>query len=985
MRQAFFHALARLIADHRSADPTRPVRVVVAGAREAVDLRRAMARADAPALHIGVDVATPLQFAARGRQLADRNAIVSAVRQVAGEGYFAALHGLTGVSAQLASAVLLWDQALTIQREQLLRRSRHDVDRQRLHAVHQLHDDVCGVIHDRGLVLPSDVLGAADGTDGRNVADLDRVWHDVIVVDCVVGALPPREHAWWEATGQAWIAAGLPAERWFRFDPLVWAGQPEPARVISAVDPVDEAGIAARLVAGALARGVAARDIAVAVPGSQAARYRELVAGQLAAAAVVCDGGDPQAELVRGTRAGQACSALLECVVEIDRARDLRFDHLRRVVEPAGMSDTAGERLTASRLRHVWHASRGTDPATWADGLPDAPDPLASEALGRVARVLLLLRQADNGDATWTEVAVAIAAVLDLVPAANAQDAAGGAALALLLDRWRGENSIARATFIAEDLRSVLNASLADASGGVRIVDLAVAWSVAAEYAVVVGMADDLVPGVLGAVGPLTAPEVLHLQSPGGDTSAVMSADGQSLAALAAMSGPVTATYPRSDQLRTLERQPSRFLPSDGSAFGSIAAQFAAADGGGLALLGATDAAAAAVRADIDLGAAGAWAGRDLDVARAALAARLHPGDDRAGGVDAFNGDISGIDTDDRGPIAPDNRGDAPPWASPSQLEKLLACPIGWWAGRVVGIEEPSDWDPAELDAAGRGKWVHRALVLLSERHQLLADDLDHESVVRALWDAIGGDPSRDSGEMNRDTADPELLGFRYRLDTAALTRAARDTAVIAERLRRFLLERGRLTSEPLHEVLLAPAVLATDEGNLWLSGRVDRIDYLSDGRHVVTDYKTGAAGSGFQLAVYGWLLLVAGQAGDTTELLYADTRGGTGRDYVATVLDREAVDDGPPDTVFTEEELRRYLVDRVTPALHQVNEAAFFSRAWAADHDRYCPVCTDLVLGKNRFGGPASSRGTRALALASVPPPDIDEGHTPAANGGVR
>lgn len=981
MRRTFLDALTRVVDRVRSSDATRPVRVAVATAGEASELRRALARSDSPALHVGIHIATPLQYASQGRDLADRSAVVSAVRQAMRHGYFASLHGLSGVSDQVASAVLLWDAALPRQREQLLASTRDGADLDRLSAVALVHRDVRQLLGQRGLAMPSDVL-AVDEVEQEPMAGLAGQWwrDETVVADCIVGPLLPHEGAWWEALRRCWLTPPGGEDRWCRLDPAELSAGEEPQRVISAVDPFDEAQIAARLVTDAMAQGVAARDLAVVVPGAAAARYRDLIAGHLTAAGVPCDGDATEPGRVVGTRVGQACAALIECSADLSAAGDLRFDHLRRVVEAARLADADGQPLTSGRMRQVWHEIRGTDPDAWASGMPEATDIPAAHALSAVARCLGVMSHVGPADVTWMEVADAVSGVMELLRPSSEAEGRAAKSVTELVERWRVERAPALRTYITEDIGATLNVDLSDASGGVRVVELTHAWALAVPTAVVVGLSDDLVPGTLGAIGPLTSPEVLALRAPQGDVDAVVTHDQRALQALHATTSQVMAMYPRSDQLRTIERQASRFLDADAEVMGSVATPFVLTDRGQWGLLGGADAAGIMARVG-HVDAACGWSGRDLVQAHRALAARLHPGRQAAGGVDEFNGDVSGISAPEREALAPDHRGaEERPWASPSQLEKLLNCPIGWWASRVVGVEEPDEWDPGEFDAAGRGKWIHRALVLLSERGELLRPDISHDRVVCALWDALGGEPGVGAASPDRGTADPELLGFRYRADAATLARAARDTATIATRLTRFLTQRGGVVAPPLHESLLAAYPLTTPEGEVWLSGRVDRIDYLSEGRHLVTDYKTGAAGSGFQLAVYGWLLLMSGDPADTTELLYADLRGGPTRDYVPTTLDRDQEEGELPDAVFTREDLRIYLADKVAPAVHYSHAATFPSRASAPDHDRYCPVCSDLVAAQTRFGR-SLPRSLRAVALAQESPPaaaDITEPTTP-------
>jgi RecB family exonuclease len=145
---------------------------------------------------------------------------------------------------------------------------------------------------------------------------------------------------------------------------------------------------------------------------------------------------------------------------------------------------------------------------------------------------------------------------------------------------------------------------------------------------------------------------------------------------------------------------------------------------------------------------------------------------------------------------------------------------------------------------------------------------------------------------------------------------------------------------------------LPLSTGTLHISGRVDRIDAVANNHYIVTDYKTGATGSGFQMAVYAWLWLAAHPG--TAELLYATP---SPRDYEAVHLGDEtnpAVVDRPY--------LERFLVEALADSVATARSGEFPSLAHTRDHSRYCQVCADVV--QDDGSRSSSTRGDRARAL---------------------
>lgn len=949
----FISALTQAIREHRISDPTAPVTVLVTTGAEAAELRTTLARCDEPVLHVGVSVVTPTMCAADQAALVEADDLFECVRLRTARGYFANLDGLMGVTEALTAAVQLWDAAAPHERDALLAQAPSEVDRARLQAVADVHHGVAADCATAGVKLPSEVFACPP------TIPPDELW-----IDATVGSLPPIQSDWL-AQRQG---AGTSDDRCVRIDPAALPAVSS-EMLTSAVDPYDECGLAARSVTAALESGVPARDIAVVVPSSVFARYADLIGGMLDSAGIPHDGEAPSPARVGSTRVGAALAAFGAAAAEVVQPGDVRFDHLIAVIRAAGIPVTGGESITSQQLAQLWDQVRGTDPARWSQTL----EPPARS----VAQALDVARSARTTPTPWQEFAGALEPLVSDVRTRSEADAAATDRVRSLVAKWAGRAGEAKWSQAWEEINRLLAQPLPGTTDGtgVRIVELAAGWAVAPEVAIVAGLSDDIVPGLQVPIGPLTADEVVALKSspspsglanvqPIGHDDASQTGehdDARSLRALQVTAATRYLSYPRSDQLRTLMREASRLIPAGvDHAFESITGQFDAVDDGRLGLLGPRDADAAMVRSAASaLGSVSAFnlnGSNGLAATAACTTARYEP--PAAGGVDPFNGDLRGLDESDRPRLSPDFRSSGDHAASPSALEFLRSCPIAWWAGRIIRVDEPDEWDPPTLEQPSWGKWLHRALVLMSERGQLLGDGLSDDQVAASLWAAAGGHPSE---ELNASAADPEILGYRFRITDADIIRATRELHVIARRLRTFLTERGGPIATPVHEAYLAAGKLQLPSGPLALAGRVDRIDSLSEDRYLITDYKTGQPGSGFQLAVYAWLWML--EHPGSAELLYATT---IDRQYAATALP----EDGP--TQFGSVELADYLREHLADAVGAAREGTLASNAWSKDHNKYCPVCTDLVAAQDQWG--ASNRSDRAVALAAVPAPPVDQ-----------
>ncbi|MDA0874669.1 MAG: PD-(D/E)XK nuclease family protein [Bacteroidetes bacterium] len=171
---------------------------------------------------------------------------------------------------------------------------------------------------------------------------------------------------------------------------------------------------------------------------------------------------------------------------------------------------------------------------------------------------------------------------------------------------------------------------------------------------------------------------------------------------------------------------------------------------------------------------------------------------------------------------------------SPSRVETFLACPYRYFLSHVLGLDPEDRVGEEWIDAAAEGNILHD----LFEQHtrQRIAgeagiDAAEEERMLEALRSALARQVIR-SGEA----ADP-LIASRVRM----LSHAVRQ---YFQRERQLEGERRPVHAEYSfsdHPDADAPEVRYRNErGELVLTGRIDRIDALHDGRWVIVDYKSG-------------------------------------------------------------------------------------------------------------------------------------------------
>lgn len=163
---------------------------------------------------------------------------------------------------------------------------------------------------------------------------------------------------------------------------------------------------------------------------------------------------------------------------------------------------------------------------------------------------------------------------------------------------------------------------------------------------------------------------------------------------------------------------------------------------------------------------------------------------------------------------------------SPSQLETWATCPYRYFLGRVLGISGAVAEEEDEISPLERGSLVHKIL----ER-----------------FVAEGGD----SGERLLALAAAEFSDAERRGITGYWLLWEMEKERIRERLENFYeLEYAPGTgwldgrAESSAEVSFEERVSVPGLGDVWLRGKIDRVDVMADGSARVRDFKTGRPGS---------------------------------------------------------------------------------------------------------------------------------------------
>jgi ATP-dependent helicase/nuclease subunit B len=179
---------------------------------------------------------------------------------------------------------------------------------------------------------------------------------------------------------------------------------------------------------------------------------------------------------------------------------------------------------------------------------------------------------------------------------------------------------------------------------------------------------------------------------------------------------------------------------------------------------------------------------------------------------------------------------------SASRIEKLAACPFGYFLRYVLGISPPDDieYNPScWLDAAQRGRLIHDILCGFMTRVRDAREEVD---------------PRRHAGLL-KEIAETSVSRFRDEVPPPSEGIFEKERAELLRTIEVFLnAEAGRIGSvDPLlfevsfgtgakdGEGFEEPVEVELGGGRTFrLKGRIDRIDRIGKGAYRVIDYKTG-------------------------------------------------------------------------------------------------------------------------------------------------
>lgn len=217
---------------------------------------------------------------------------------------------------------------------------------------------------------------------------------------------------------------------------------------------------------------------------------------------------------------------------------------------------------------------------------------------------------------------------------------------------------------------------------------------------------------------------------------------------------------------------------------------------------------------------------------------------------------------------------------SPSRMEQYLACPYRYFLSSILGLEGIPEDGEEWLDRAAEGSILHdlfenhtRARV----RQEAGIELHDEQQMLASLHNAL-------HRQAARSAVDPEaFLDARYR--------------EMAHGVHRYFDRERRLAGKrkPVHAEFsfsdspradAPPAVYRSEDGEIILTGRVDRIDETDSGDWIIVDFKTGKP-EGFipdrllkldeklQWALYAWAVQeVGGHAVTSSEYVFTSRIG---------------------------------------------------------------------------------------------------------------
>ncbi len=704
------------------------------------------------------------------------------------------------------------------------------------------------------------------------------------------------------------LGAGLPATA----DPV----RPTATRVLNASDADDEVRCVVRELVGVLTRTPAHR---VAVLYAAESPYARLLHEHLAAAGITANGPG-----TRPVHERAVARTLLEVLALTDH--DLPRADLFRALASAPVRDFTGERIPVSPWERVSRAAgvvRGDD---WAQRLTryaateraaaGAENAAEDSHPGVAPRAVRTADQAERlrefavelrhrlavaaAEPTWAGLAASVLELYDaLLGETDRLPGEEQYAAAAVRTALRGlatlDELAVRASLTV--LRDVLDLELRQSlprvgtfGNGVLVAPLSASVGLDVDVVYVVGLAEDLYPGRLHTDALL--PEAARQAADGGLALSRDRLDARHrhlLAAFAAGSREVVASFPRGDLRRSSHRLPSRWLlPSLRDLAGDkrLAATHWDEPSYGPAMHTSASYSGSLVTAPPATGQE--WrvravaAGRPLDdevltATRSLLTAR------RSAGFTRYDGNLAGVDG--LPDYAREDRA-----ISPTALESYASCPHAFFVERLLKVEpveQPEDLlviSPIQIgnlvhesiDAlvtelkdelpAGGAPWTDAQRARLVEIAQAKADEFEAEGLT--------GHPRLWQREKARIMAD---LAWLLTDDDA--WRAQRRATVVATELR------FGFDGTP-------PVEIAVPSGRVLLRGSADKIDVGGNGTVYVTDVKTGSAsrfegidtdpvvaGTKLQLPVYAYAARAAlGDPGLPVEASYWFVRKDRGK-----------------------------------------------------------------------------------------------------------
>lgn len=218
---------------------------------------------------------------------------------------------------------------------------------------------------------------------------------------------------------------------------------------------------------------------------------------------------------------------------------------------------------------------------------------------------------------------------------------------------------------------------------------------------------------------------------------------------------------------------------------------------------------------------------------------------------------------------------------SPSRVETFLSCPYRFFLSEILGLRPVDQADDEWIDRATEGNILHDLFEAHTNQRIAGQADVDaaaESNMMDALREALHRQVIR-SGE-----AVDALVEARFRL--------------LAHGVRQYFRRERALVNErtPVHAEFAfsdhrdadAPAVeFERAQGKILLTGRIDRIDRLEDGRWAIVDYKSGKPDAflpellakldgKLQWALYAWAAARAAGVGvSVSEYVFTSRSGG--------------------------------------------------------------------------------------------------------------